>query len=620
MVAEVKDVLQRSGWERVMADQPLRFPGTPWVIKPLAPDAVYTDRAEFLDYFYNAARNAAERRTMSTVLLGRRRMGKTEIFRRVVNRLFFEQDPHDPKAVAPIYYSFPDAQTDRWTFALEYLENFIRYYVGFYTRQPAIMQQNYSKDQLVAWVEQSRALYPFTERLDWLLNWHRAMLTGNMNIPEKEAVEIPRRVSDVDDSTIVMFLDEFQNTHLPHDTFRIVGYMKEAVESNTCPHFVTGSAMSILAREILGRGALFGRFDSHPIEPLSEYWGAELVLRSAQQYKATVTQLMAPMVAARCGGNPFYIVALLRQAAKSGTALTDEESINQVLAVDISSGFIWAELHEQVDGWIKRINEHGITKWILYLSALEEERKISLERIQQQLKAKEGKDVPLETIRDVLIRLSRGDLLEYRELGGWFHKVDDPILLEFLKVWGRIDVEGQSPDRVYEEILGRYSTLQRRVREYQGYLAEVFMAQVLFNSQDKQKQPLPGRFFHSPTDIPMGWPLIYVHHRHRLQAGQGQEIDLLAAIGTEKWVCQSKWITTQKVGIGVLQDLLAQAAAVQAEYPQSPIRVWLFAYAGLTPEAEALAQQAGILWSNRAQLDGLLTYLGLRTLPVLAGD
>ena len=40
---------------------------------------------------------------MSTVLLGQRRMGKTEIFKRVVNRLFFEQDYTNPNAVVPIY-------------------------------------------------------------------------------------------------------------------------------------------------------------------------------------------------------------------------------------------------------------------------------------------------------------------------------------------------------------------------------------------------------------------------------------------------------------------------------------------------------------------------------------
>ena len=54
--------------------------------------------------------------------------------------------------------------------------------------------------------------------------------------------------------------------------------------------------------------------------------------------------------------------------------------------------------------------------------------------------AREGEVVPLDKIREVLLRLSRGDLLEYLELGNWFRKIDDPILLEFLKVWGRVDV------------------------------------------------------------------------------------------------------------------------------------------------------------------------------------
>jgi thioredoxin-related protein len=58
----------------------------PWAIKTLVPEEVYTDRTDFLDYFKKAALKAKTRRTMSTVLLGQRRMGKTEIFKRVVNQ------------------------------------------------------------------------------------------------------------------------------------------------------------------------------------------------------------------------------------------------------------------------------------------------------------------------------------------------------------------------------------------------------------------------------------------------------------------------------------------------------------------------------------------------------
>jgi len=49
-----------------------------WVIKPTVPEEIYTDRQEFIDYLYQAALKARTRRTSSTVLLGQRRMGKTE--------------------------------------------------------------------------------------------------------------------------------------------------------------------------------------------------------------------------------------------------------------------------------------------------------------------------------------------------------------------------------------------------------------------------------------------------------------------------------------------------------------------------------------------------------------
>lgn len=62
----------------------------PWAIRPEVLEELYTDHQEYIDYFYEAALEIIPRRTMSTMLLGQRRMGKTEIFKRTVNRLFFE--------------------------------------------------------------------------------------------------------------------------------------------------------------------------------------------------------------------------------------------------------------------------------------------------------------------------------------------------------------------------------------------------------------------------------------------------------------------------------------------------------------------------------------------------
>jgi len=417
-----------------------------WAIETLVPEAVYTDRQEFLDSLYQAALKARTRRTGSTVLLGQRRMGKTEIFKRVVNRLFFEQDYRDPKAVVPVYYSFPETFKDDWNFATNYIENFMRWYAAFRLHDTKLLSyETYAREQVIKIILEKINM---TKGFKSTLNFFESLRNKDVTTPEQVALCHPRRVAAIDDSTIVVFLDEFQNTRLPHYHFDIVGYMQEAVESLTCPHFVTGSAMSILSREILGRGSLFGRFESEPIEALSGYWGTELVRKAASYYQAKIDEKMAPIIAERCGGNPFYITALIKQASKLSLAILDEETLNKILAVDLSSGFIWSELNDQVNRWIERINEYGITKWILYLSAISKDNKddeIFPEQIQTALLEREGKEVSLEKIREVLIKLSRGDLLEYMELGGWFRKVQDPILLEFLKVWGRIEIERQKP-------------------------------------------------------------------------------------------------------------------------------------------------------------------------------
>ncbi len=580
------------------------------VLPTRVPEAVYTDRREFLDYLYDLALKARTQRAMSTVLLGQRRMGKTEIFIRVVNRLFWEQDDRDPQAVIPIYYSFKDTPGDRWEFSIEYVENVLRWYTAFRLRQPEILDPRQFSQQ--ALMEEAKARLPMTYCLEGMLKVIRSFQEHTISYPEEQAVTTPVWLSDHEGIPVAVFLDEFQNTRFPNTSFNIVGYMQKAVESLSCPHIVTGSAMSILAREIIGRGSLFGRFYGKEIEAMTPYWGTELALRAARYYQISLSEDMASVVADRCGGNPFYITAVIHQAAEQGTRLKDEETINEMLAVDLSSGFIWGELNDQVSRWIERINEYGITKWVLYLSALEEGDRLDLNRIQQELRDREGKDVPLERIREVLIKLSRGDLLQYMELGGWFRKVDDPILLEFLKVWGRIEVEGHNRRDVEKEIQIRYRQLERKFHEYKGYLGEVFMAQVLWNSQ---RSTLPGGFFHSDQDIAISRRFNYIRHRVRLGAGKGQEIDVLGAAAGDIWICQSKWWTKEKIGKKELQALEQQGDRVRQEDQVITLILWIFAYSGLTPEAEAYAKEHGILWSSLLEFNALLDHVGLRRLP-----
>ncbi|ETR68761.1 MAG: hypothetical protein OMM_04372 [Candidatus Magnetoglobus multicellularis str. Araruama] len=556
-------------------------------IKTLVPDELYTDRQYFIDLFYKLAINASGRRSMSSVLLGQRRMGKTEIFKRVVNKLFHEQDPQDPKTVIPVYYEFEDIESgdafDRWDFAISYTENFIRWYGAFKLNMTHLLSAKLDCEYVIQLMKEKLVISEgFSIALGFLENLYTRK---RMVFPEGHALKLPRSVSDYDDSTIVIFMDEIQNIRASQYKFNIIGPLKNAVESPTCPHFVTGSAMTLLV-DILGKGSLYGRFDSHAIYALTDYYGAELVNKSARFYNAKVPDDMACIISDRCGGNPFYINAVVQRSAALNKPLTTEKSLNEVLAIDMSSGFIYSELREQVIRWIEKINEYGITKWVLYLAALETEERIDLHRIQRELKEQDRQDVDIATIEDVLIKLSKGDLIDYKDFGKWFTRINDPILNAFLKVWGEIEVKYIKRHEVERDTVKKYIHLSKKFSEYKGHLAEVYMIQILWNAQ---RQVLPGKFFNVNNDILVPDRFFYIRQRNRISIGQGMEIDIYAAGANEIWLAESKW-QEKKVGVNVIRNMLKQQEIIKEQEGQylEKSQLWLFASNGVTKKAQEL--------------------------------
>ena len=68
----------------------------------------------------------------------------------------------------------------------------------------------------------------------------------------------PRTVADQNEDPILMILDEFQHVITIRDKDgtepNVVGRYQQAVESRWCPHLVSGSAVTLLTKDILGHG------------------------------------------------------------------------------------------------------------------------------------------------------------------------------------------------------------------------------------------------------------------------------------------------------------------------------------------------------------------------------
>ncbi len=224
-------------------------------------------------------------------------------------------------------------------------------------------------------------------------------------------------------------------------------------------------------------------------------------------------------------------------------------------------------------------------------------------------------DGSFEADKEVLVKLARGDLLEYKSFGNWFGKVNDPIMNEFLKVWGETEVERQNRMAVEEKTQKQFQKTEKRFHEYKGYPSEVFMIQLLWNSQ---RQTLPGKYFHIHADITVPDRFIYIDQRHRPGTGIKRETDIYAAARGEIWLGESKWQNTP-AGPETVKNLIRHGDVVkerEGKYLKT-LRLWLFAHAGVTKKAEELMNEHGVFWSERDDLNKLLEIAGLRALPEL---
>ena len=160
-----------------------------------------------------------------------------------------------------------------------------------------------------------------------------------------------------------------------------------------------------------------------------------------------------------------------------------------------------------------------------------------------------------------------------------------------------------------------YRTLKRKVHNHPGYLGEVFMSQVLWNSQ---RRTLPGDLFHSGEDIEVPSRWVYIWHPHppggRPRHGNGRgsrrrraDVDLRKQmVAGEEKPASKKWNRCCTRG-----RMLKENKGPGLEI----VRLWFFAHDGFTQEAEAMMKENGVLWSGREDLNGLLSVAGLKRLP-----
>jgi len=258
-----------------------------------------------------------KRLSMSTVILARRKSGKTAILERVFNQLWSDNQ----LGVIPFYLSMSDK--DYWiqNFALNYFQTFASHYISFFERKPHIVHELLTFKEIREYGV-SNSIKLLVKDIDLLLQFQKEENPGPM---WDIACSAPHRYSTLYDQRILVIIDEFQyfsnHIYLDKNHTRLdksmPGSYHKLVESKYAPMLVSGSYVSWIIK-IMAEYLEAGRLDKFFISPyLTTDEGLRAVYKYAEHYQKNITNQTAEQINALCCSDPFFIYCVIKSSKKN---------------------------------------------------------------------------------------------------------------------------------------------------------------------------------------------------------------------------------------------------------------------------------------------------------------
>ncbi len=328
---------------------------------------LFTGRKAELDYFLKWISDIKERKSQSTAMLARRKMGKTALLERLFNITFYKNN-----GVIPFYYEVKESDIWVGDFCVDFCLTFVYQYIAFKSRKPEYLGQfekgNFAKVKQLAIDEGLDYLIELIESVEY------AFIHEYVDILWNTAREAPKNLAFRRKEFIVQMIDEFQfmnamiyrdkDMKVPADTLA-GGYLSTA-ETKIAPLLVTGSWVGWLMNEL--DTMLPNRFRYEYLENMPEDEAVEMVYKYSRFFDVPITEETAYIMFKQTQGSPFYISSLIRSRFRDKD-LTTVNGLTDTLEFETLDrrGNIKATWMEYVLSAFKKVNGKNAKKIVLYL-------------------------------------------------------------------------------------------------------------------------------------------------------------------------------------------------------------------------------------------------------------
>ena len=534
---------------------------------------LFTNRVKELDFLQSVAEDLAAGRPRRVALWGLRRIGKTLLLQEQISRLL-KQGP-----ARPVYMDFEDICTSP--------EIFAQRYIGLAVFWNLAEEQ----EDVDAYLTVERLLEATAGRSSAAAQTAASLLRElNKAKPDqalllKIAFDFPEKLARELDRTLILFLDEFTEittlSHYPQIRDPLKQFRASLSGQGRVAYVVAGSAMTAMMKLFHTPDApLFLQFETMELPPFNRQDTQLLIQKLAGNF--------APAVNAELyrysQGYPFYIVALtqrLQRLIERGEAM-DTALVKYAFLLETMwrGGQIYNYCRYVYDLSLQQARGYGMLKAILQV--LSEEQALTLSQIARRLRKSPS------AVREYLRWLMEVDLLVEQDKQ---YRYQDAVL----QLWVAYTSKGveldASPRR--DDLAGLALKVEERFRQAASELGRAKEAEVRELMRRFAGQRLSGAFFGLEEEIVL--PAFSRVAAYRSADGQ-VEVDALAE-NDERWAVEVKW-RSKAAGKKELASLLNKAQSLKA-------RPWFISRSGFTPAALAYAAEQRILFSTRADLEGL---------------
>ncbi|MCP4149384.1 MAG: hypothetical protein GY757_16675, partial [bacterium] len=424
---------------------------------------LFTGRKKELSYFLKWINDIKEKKSMSTAVLARRKMGKTAIMERLFNITFYKND-----GVIPFYYEIKEK--DMWVgdFCLDFILTFINQYIAFKTRKPQYLRAlGYMNLEEV----KQNAL---NEGLDFLVELIRAVDYNYRN----ESVDLlwetvrnaPHRVAARGGDVIVQMIDEFQflNDRVYRDKdMKLLqrdmagGYLSTA-ESKIAPLLVSGSWVGWLMNQL--RMMLPARFKYKYLNNMPPDEAAEMVFRYSRFFEVPVTGETAYLIAGLSEGSPFYISSIMRSECEEKNLLSID-GLTRTMEFETlrKQGVIKGTWMEYVKTAFSKVNDRNAKRIVLHLCR-NKGRELTRKEIVDDLNL----DMSDRELEEKMEALVKADIIEEGRTNYDYQCVQDNIFDKVFRGVYQKEIEQFDVGEIEREYRNSFEELKEQYLRLQG--------------------------------------------------------------------------------------------------------------------------------------------------------